>query len=471
MRAYLKVLAVASLACIPLVAAGQVTTRLVVPGDTATTVKIVPGGVASFEVRVDAPATPTVGASYRLTQSAPPLSGFLQVTGRSIAGSPYTVVNQLDADVTSAPGRILDPANDVDLGNQVPDLAVPAPAAANILVGTITLASGVGTPLGTYRVQPLGGASFVSDGINDYSMSAAFFDIVVGQTLSVTVGGTGAGSVSADSGTIINCTKASSPCSDIYPGTTVILTATPTGGNTFTGWGGDCAASGTATTCTIAVTAARTVSAIFAPAGPGTATLVVTKSGTGTGTVTSNVGSIICGPTCSANIATGTEITLTAVADAGSVFAGWTGGVCSGTATCVLTLNDATTVNAVFNLPDVSPPDTTITVAPPNPSYSTTATFEFTSTEAGSTFECALDGGAFAACSTPITFNVAIGSHTFSVRAIDPAGNVDPTPASYTWTVAVIDVTRGIPTLNEWALILLALVLGGLGMAMQRRRN
>jgi hypothetical protein len=77
-------------------------------------------------------------------------------------------------------------------------------------------------------------------------------------------------------------------------------------------------------------------------------TLAVTKSGTGTGTVSSNPSGINCGPTCSANFTQGATVTLTATPDAGSTFAGWSGGVCSGTGTCVVTMNAATTVTATF---------------------------------------------------------------------------------------------------------------------------
>src|SRR5207237_199711 len=79
---------------------------------------------------------------------------------------------------------------------------------------------------------------------------------------------------------------------------------------------------------------------------------------------------------------------------------------------------------------------TIITSAPPAPSTSSSASFSFTATEAGSSFACQLDGSAFAACASPKSYSgLADGSHTFRVRATDPAGNTDPTPASYTWTV------------------------------------
>jgi hypothetical protein len=88
---------------------------------------------------------------------------------------------------------------------------------------------------------------------------------------------------------------------------------------------------------------------------------------------------------------------------------------------------------------DTTPPHTSITAAPLAISTSSTASFSFTSTEAGSTFACQLDVSAFAACLSPQSYSgLALGSHSFQVRATDPAGNTDPTPASYTWIVVPI---------------------------------
>jgi 3-phytase len=85
---------------------------------------------------------------------------------------------------------------------------------------------------------------------------------------------------------------------------------------------------------------------------------------------------------------------------------------------------------------DTTPPDTSITSGPAGTVTSRDATFAFSSSESNSTFQCRLDGAAYAGCSSPMTATgLGDGSHTFYVRATDAAGNVDATPASRTWSV------------------------------------
>lgn len=76
--------------------------------------------------------------------------------------------------------------------------------------------------------------------------------------------------------------------------------------------------------------------------------LSISKSGTGTGSVTSSPASISCGATCGSTFATGSMVTLAATADPGSTFAGWSG-ACSGTGPCTITMNANKTVTATFN--------------------------------------------------------------------------------------------------------------------------
>ena len=85
---------------------------------------------------------------------------------------------------------------------------------------------------------------------------------------------------------------------------------------------------------------------------------------------------------------------------------------------------------------DTIPPDTAITAGPSGTQSATSAVFAFTATEPG-TFQCRLDGAAYAGCFSPTGYNgLALGSHTFDVFATDLAGNVDATPASRTWSIA-----------------------------------
>jgi hypothetical protein len=81
-------------------------------------------------------------------------------------------------------------------------------------------------------------------------------------------------------------------------------------------------------------------------------------------------------------------------------------------------------------------PETVIGNGPGATTTSTSATFTFVSPETGSTFTCSLDTAPFTACVTGLTYtDLALGAHTFQVKATDAAGNVDGSPASYSWTI------------------------------------
>ncbi len=85
--------------------------------------------------------------------------------------------------------------------------------------------------------------------------------------------------------------------------------------------------------------------------------------------------------------------------------------------------------------PDTTPPDTRITSAPSR-TRSRRATFRFRSNELGSIFFCKLDGRGWLPCRSPKTYRrLKVGLHTFRVRAIDKAGNVERTPATKRWRI------------------------------------
>jgi plastocyanin len=136
--------------------------------------------------------------------------------------------------------------------------------------------------------------------------------------LSVTKAGTGGGTVSS-SPVGINC---GTDCSEIYvKGTVVTLTATPDGSSLFAGWTGDMDCSDGSVT----MDANKTCTANFDTSAPGTFSLAVNKIGSGSGTVTSNPAGINCGADCNEIYNDGTVVVLTATANPGSTFIGWSG--------------------------------------------------------------------------------------------------------------------------------------------------
>ena len=174
------------------------------------------------------------------------------------------------------------------------------------------------------------------------SVTASFARQRFTLTVAVNNVGTGSGTVTSNDGGINNC---GASCSASYDsGTPVTLTARPATGSIFTGWSGCDTVSGT--TCTVTMNAARSVTAIFAPQ---TFTLSVTRQGNGTVTSISPDGRIDCGSACSASYNSGTGVTLRATPGLLYAFAGWSGGGCSGTGDCVVTLRANTTVTARFS--------------------------------------------------------------------------------------------------------------------------
>jgi len=96
---------------------------------------------------------------------------------------------------------------------------------------------------------------------------------------------------------------------------------------------------------------------------------------------------------------------------------------------------DFAQVRSLLGCPPLETAITSMTMEPWE--ASTKTTFRFSSNDGAATFECKLDNGTFGVCPSPKEYpGLPEGStHTFEVRAVDPAGNTDPTPARRTWTL------------------------------------
>ncbi len=192
---------------------------------------------------------------------------------------------------------------------------------------------------------------------------------------------------------------------------------------------------GTVTTATPTVTAAS-------PAGPSSSTTPAITGTAEAGSTVTLYGTNTCaGPALGSGTAVafqGSGITATVPANATTtVFA---------KATKFSQSDSACSSTSVSYTNDSAAPDTTITSTfPGGVAKSLTVPIDFTSTEAGSSFQCALDSGAFASCTSGQALTLASGPHSVTVKATDPAGNTDASPASVTFSA------YDCPTLNAAA--------------------
>jgi Divergent InlB B-repeat domain/SMP-30/Gluconolactonase/LRE-like region/NHL repeat len=154
-------------------------------------------------------------------------------------------------------------------------------------------------------------------------------------SLAITLTGSSGGTVTSNP----NGVACPSTCSaNFLSNSTVTLTATAINGWIFSGWSGACTGLGT---CTVSMTAPKSVRATFSPV------LTVSVGGTGAGTIVSNPIGISCPGTCARSFSGGTGVTLTGTAASGATFGGW-GGACTGIASCTVTMNAARLVTATF---------------------------------------------------------------------------------------------------------------------------
>lgn len=99
---------------------------------------------------------------------------------------------------------------------------------------------------------------------------------------------------------------------------------------------------------------------------------------------------------------------------------------------------DPSPAKATWTTIDTTAPDTIIDSGPVNSDHDFSVNLVFHSTEPASTFECRRESGPWEPCESPYSYTLTSGGwHTVAVRATDAAGNVDPSPASDTWYVAL----------------------------------
>jgi subtilisin family serine protease len=164
--------------------------------------------------------------------------------------------------------------------------------------------------------------------------------------LNVKKDGSGKGAV-VSSSPAIDC---GGDCAETFNSvTSVTLEATAGSDSVFIGWsGGGCSGTGS---CNVSVTGDTIIKATFdlRPV-----TLHINKSGKGNGTVFTFQPGLNCGNDCEETYPLGTFVQVWALPEPGSVFAGWSGAGCVGTAGCWMTLTSDTTLTARFNLPTLS---------------------------------------------------------------------------------------------------------------------
>lgn len=197
---------------------------------------------------------------------------------------------------------------------------------------------GIGTIAPTFTASSVSSESLDASSVSG-TLTGADVSIIAGTVITVTKIGSGSGTVTSNLSGItcgLLCTGA------FPPGTKLTLTAVAQPGDMFVGWSGAC--TGTST-CVVTLTTSQTAIAQFEQAG----TLIVTKMGTGQGTVSAKTTTLNCGPVCRSSVRLGQSVTLTALPARTSVFVGWLG-ACSGAGACVLPvpLSDDYFVYAVF---------------------------------------------------------------------------------------------------------------------------
>ena len=211
---------------------------------------------------------------------------------------------------------------------------------------------------------------------------------------------------------------------------TVILTATPATGSTFTGWSSGCPGTGT---CSILMDSSKIKIANFLGSVP-TSYLQVIISGAGAGTVTSSPVGINCSGsviTCPpVGFPTNSTVVLTATPATGSTFTGWSSGTagCSGTETCSVLMNTSKYTSANFGFAPVAPAIPTGLTAQAGATCGSGIIVQWNTSTGATSYTLQRDGSSIYTGSTNSFSDTGVTAgttHTYSVLATNASGSSD----------------------------------------------
>ncbi|MDD5395099.1 MAG: zinc-dependent metalloprotease family protein [Thiothrix sp.] len=315
------------------------------------TVTSLPTGISCGS---DCTETYNTGTSVTLTAQANPNARFISWSGCTIVSNNVCTVSMTAAKSVTATFKQLFTLNVSKTGNgsgKVTGTGITCDTSAapdcteDYLSGASTKLTA--TPDAGHKFTGWTGCTSTTSScavvMSEAKNVTANFDYI---TFNLTANKVGNGTVSSTPAGITcgaNCTTAAYA---YRTGTPVTLTAIPDAGYKFTGWTG--CSSVSSNICTANMTATKTVTATFKPL----YTLTVSKAGNGLGKVTGT--GITCDtsatPDCTEDYTSGTTVTLSAKANTGSRFTGWSG-ICAGITTCKVSMSAAQAVTANFTSP------------------------------------------------------------------------------------------------------------------------
>jgi hypothetical protein len=193
--------------------------------------------------------------------------------------------------------------------------------------------------------------------------------------------------------------------------------------------------------------------------------LSVSKAGGGSGTVTSNPSGIDCGNKCSSSFVSAVTVALTATADFGSRFDGWSGAGCSGVGTCSVAMNSDQAVTATFTaIPEFSLSASASAPNPISPGQSSTATVN-------------ADGVNGFSSSVSLTCSVQPSPAHAPQCSVSPNSITPGTPATLTITTTAPMAAQALPfgspsrPFNALWLPVAVLALAGISLSSRREKK